>query len=204
MTPTLPPVITDISQLDLSQSYTYADYLSWKFTEYVELIRGKVMRKMSAPVTAHQRCSMNFSREIGFHLKGKTCEVFAAPFDVRLTHSTSNGDAQVRTVVQPDLCVVCDPTKLDRRGCLGAPDWIIEIISPGTAAYDNHTKFDLYAENGVNEYWIVFPGERSISVYTLQDGEYQPQGDYYEPGPVPCRTLPELQVQWADVFENVG
>ncbi|WP_223649216.1 Uma2 family endonuclease [Hymenobacter psoromatis] len=204
MTPTLPSVITDISQLDLSQSYTYADYLSWKFTEYVELIRGKVMRKMSAPVTAHQRCSMNFSREIGFYLKSKTCEVFAAPFDVRLTRNTGNGDAQVRTVVQPDLCVVCDPTKLDRRGCLGAPDWIIEIISPGTAAYDNHTKFNLYAENGVGEYWIVFPGERSISVYTLQDSDYQLQGDYYEPGLVPSRTLPELQLQWADVFENVG
>jgi len=204
MTPTLPPVITDISQLDLSQSYTYADYLSWKFTEYVELIRGKVMRKMSAPVTAHQQCSMNFSGELYTHLKGKTCRVFAAPFDVRLTRSTGNGDAQVRTVVQPDLCVVCDPAKLDRRGCLGAPDWIIEIISPGTAAYDNHTKFDLYAENGVSEYWIVFPGERSISVYTLRDGEYQLQGDYYEPGPVPCRTLPELQLQWADVFDNVG
>ena len=203
MTPTL-PVITDISQLDLSQRYTYADYLSWRFTEYVELIRGKVMRKMSAPVTAHQQCSMNFSGELHAYLKGKPCRVFAAPFDVRLTRSTGNGDAQVRTVVQPDLCVVCDPAKLDRRGCLGAPDWIIEIVSPGTAAYDNHTKFDLYAENGVGEYWIVFPGERSISVYTLQEGQYQLQGDYYEPGLVPSRTLPELQVQWADVFEHVG
>ena len=204
MTPTLPPVITDISQLDLSQSYTYADYLSWKFTEYVELIRGKVMRKMAGPVTAHQRCSMNFSGELYAYLKGKTCQVFAAPLDVRLTRSTSNGDAQVRTVVQPDLCVVCDPAKLDRRGCLGAPDWIIEIVSPGSLMLDTRTKFDLYAENGVGEYWLVFPGERSISVYTLENEEYRSQGDFYEPGPVPCRTLPELQIQWADVFENVG
>ncbi len=203
MTPTL-PVITDIAQLDLSQRYTYADYLGWKFTEYVELIRGKVMRKMSVPVTAHQQCSMNFSREIGFYLKGKACRVFAAPFDVRLTRSTGNGDAQVQTVVQPDLCVICDPAKLDRRGCLGAPDWIIEIVSPGTATHDTKTKFDLYAENGVGEYWIVFPGEQTIAVYVLENDDYQPQGDFYEPGLVPSRTLPELQLHWADVFEGLA
>lgn len=202
MTPTA-PVITDFAQLDLSQRYTYADYLSWKFTDLVELIRGRVLRKMAGPARAHQRCSMNFSRLIDSYLLGKTCQVFAAPFDVRLLRSTGNGDDQVRTVVQPDLCVICDPAKLDERGCLGAPDWIIEIVSRGTAIHDTRTKFDLYAENGVTEYWIVYPGEQSIAVFTLQGGEYQAVGEYYEPGLVPSQTLPELQLEWAAVFAGV-
>ncbi len=197
-------VITDISQLDLSKSYTYADYLSWKFTDLVELVRGRVMRKMSAPTEAHQQCSSNLQGLVWNYLRGKPCRVYAAPFDVRLLRSTGNGDTQVKTVVQPDLCVICDLTKLDRRGCVGAPDWIIEILSPGTAIHDTKTKFDLYAENGVGEYWIVYPGEQTISVYVLREGEYQPQADYYEPGLIPSHTLPELQLEWADVFEGVA
>jgi Uma2 family endonuclease len=196
-------VITDISQLDLSKTYTYADYLSWKFTDLVELVRGRVMRKMSAPTAMHQQCSSNLQGELYQYLKGKPCRVFAAPFDVRLLRSTGNGDAQVRTVVQPDLCVICDLAKLDRRGCVGAPDWIIEIVSPGTAIHDTKTKFDLYAENGVGEYWIVYPGEQTVSVYVLQEGDYQPQADYYEPGLIPSHTLPDLQLEWHDVFDGV-
>ena len=202
MTPTA-PVITDIAQLDPNETYTYADYLSWKFTEFVELIRGRALRKMAGPALAHQQCSMNFSRIISSQLKGKQCRVFAAPFDVRLLRSTGNADDQIQTVVQPDLCVVCDPAKLDKRGCLGAPDWVIEIVSPGTATHDTKTKFDLYAENGVGEYWIVFPGEETIAVYVLQDDEYQPKGDFYQPGLVPSHTLPDLRLEWADAFEHV-
>jgi Uma2 family endonuclease len=197
-------VITDISQLDLSKSYTYADYLSWKFTDLVELVRGRVLRKMSAPTEAHQQCSANLQGLIWNALRGNPCRVYAAPFDVRLLRSSGNGDAQVRTVVQPDLCVICDLSKLDRRGCVGAPDWIIEIISPGTTTHDTKTKFDLYAENGVEEYWIVYPGEQNIAVFTLQNGDYQPVGDYYEPGLIPSHTLPDLQLEWADVFEGVA
>ena len=203
MTPTAADRITDIAQLDPNERYTYADYLGWKFTEVVELIRGRVLRKMAGPAKAHQRCSMNFSGELYLFLKGKTCQVFAAPFDVRLVRSTPNGDDQVRTVVQPDLCVICDPAKLDARGCLGAPDWIIEIVSPGTAIHDTRTKFDLYAENGVTEYWIVYPGEQSIATFVLQNGDYQFVAEYYEPGLVPSHTLPEFQLQWADVFAGV-
>jgi len=204
MTPTLAPIITDISQLDPNEQYTYADYLSWKFGELVELIRGKMLRKMSAPTSAHQQCSSNLQGELYAYLKRKQCRVFAAPFDVRLLRSTGNGDDQVRTVVQPDLCIICDPAKIDQRGCLGAPDWIIEIVSPGTATHDTRTKFDLYAENGVGEYWIVLPGEQTVSVYVLEEEHYQPRGDFYEPGLIPSHTLPELQLQWTDVFEHVG
>jgi Uma2 family endonuclease len=98
--------------------------------------------------------------------------MYHAPFDVRLTTADANGDAQIRTVVQPDICVVCDQTKLDDQGCVGAPDWIIEIVSPGNTARDTKTKFDLYEENGVQEYWIVYPGHKTVSAFVLEDGQY--------------------------------
>jgi Uma2 family endonuclease len=196
--------ITDISELDLGQTYSYADYLSWRFSEYVELIKGRVMRRMSAPTSEHQQISSNLHFRIASFLWGKSCRIYAAPFDVRLLRSTGNGDAQIKTVVQPDLNIICDLSKIDKRGCLGAPDWIIEIVSPSSLVLDTRTKFDLYAENGVREYWIAFPGEQAITAYYLTaDGQYELSGTYAEPGPMPSHTLPELAIEWADIFEEV-
>jgi Uma2 family endonuclease len=195
--------ITDISQLNLGQTYSYADYLSWRFSEYVELIKGRVMRKMSAPTSEHQQIATNLTIEIGRQLRHKSCRIYAAPFDVRLLRSTGNGDAQIKTVVQPDLSIICDLSKIDKRGCLGAPDWIIEIVSPSSIVLDTRTKFDLYAENGVREYWIAFPGEQAITAYYLTaEGQYELSGTYAEPGPMPSYTLPELAIEWADIFEE--
>jgi Uma2 family endonuclease len=195
--------ITDISQLNLGQTYSYADYLSWRFSEYVELIKGRVMRKMSAPTSEHQQISTNLTIEIGRQLRRQPCRIYAAPFDVRLLRSTGNGDAQIKTVVQPDLSIICDLSKIDKRGCLGAPDWIIEIVSPSSIVLDTRTKFDLYAENGVREYWIAFPGEQAITAYYLTaEGQYELSGTYAEPGPMPSHTLPELAIEWADIFEE--
>ena len=196
--------ITDISQLDLSKTYTYADYLAWRFTEYVELIKGRVMRRMSAPASAHQVVSTNLQGELYAFLKRQSCQIFAAPFDVRLTRSTGNGDGQVQTVVQPDICVVCDGSKIDEKGCVGAPDWIIEILSPSTALRDTRTKFDLYAENGVSEYWIVSPDERRVVTYQLEQSDYQLTGEYEAAGPIASVTLPTLRLEWEDVFRRVG
>jgi Uma2 family endonuclease len=122
---------------------------------------------------------------------------------VRLTKASSNGDAQITTVVQPDICVVCDPNKINKKGCLGAPDWIIEILSPGNLAHDTKEKFDLYEENEVPEYWIVSPGDKSVTVYVLQDGRYQVRGEFYTPGPVPVQTLAGFTIEWDEVFERV-
>jgi Uma2 family endonuclease len=192
--------ITSLSQLDTTKTYSYADYLTWKFDEFVELIKGKLMRPMAGPSRLHQVYSLNIAAEVRQFLKRKPCQVYVAPFDVRLTTAGGNGDQQITTVVQPDICVVCDVTKLDDRGCVGAPDWIIEILSPGNTSRDTKIKFDLYEESGVLEYWIVFPGVKTVAVYVLENEQYQLAGEFYEPGPIPVRTLPGLLLEWSEVF----
>lgn len=198
------PLITQLSQLDPDKSYTYADYLTWRFEEFVELIKGKVLRKMAGPSARHQRTSRQLGYAIeGFVRKGP-CEMFQAPFDVRLTRSTGNGDAQIKTVVQPDIFVVCDRSKIDERGCLGAPDWIVEILSPGNLSHDTRTKFDLYEENGVREYWILDPGLKAVVAYALAaTGRYELVAEYAAPGPMPVAAVPGLVLQWADVFDDL-
>ena len=195
--------ITSLFQLDLSKTYTYADYLTWQLDEFVELVKGKIHRRSPAPRRQHQKISGNFFGTTYAYLLDQPCEVYHAPFDVRLTTAGPNGNAPLTTVVQPDICVVCDPAKLDDAGCLGAPDWIIEIISPKTAIYDTRDKFDLYEESGVGEYWIVFPGEQTVAAYVLENGRYQSCGAYFEPGRIPCHTLPALELQWEQVFAGV-
>lgn len=197
------PVITDISQLDPNKTYTYADYLTWRLDEFVELIKGKVRLMSPAPRVVHQRLSTRFMGLIYQQLAGGECEVFHAPFDVRLARTSANGDTQVTTVVQPDICVVCDPARLDEKGCVGSPDWIIEILSPGNLARDTKEKFDLYEENEVPEYWIVSPGEKSITVYVLRESRYEVHGEYFEPGRIKCLTLPGVAMEWTDLFAGM-
>ena len=192
--------ITDLSQLDVNKTYTYADYLTWKFEEFVEVIKGKLMQPMAGPSRMHQMYSLNIAAEIRQLLKGHACQVYVAPFDVRLTTAGANGDEQILTVVQPDICVVCDRNKLDDRGCLGAPDWIVEIISPGNTARDTRTKFDLYEESGVLEYWIVFPGIKTVAVYVFDQDQYRLSAEYAAPGPIPVHTLPGLALEWTEIF----
>ena len=203
----MPTPITDLAQLDPNGSYTYADYLTWQFTELVELWRGKLIRRMSGPTDAHQIVAGELYRRISNLLYRQPCQVRIAPYDVRLVKLGTPphpADAAVRTVVQPDVCVICDPAKIEKRGCLGSPDLIIEVTSPGTAARDWKDKFDLYEENGVTEYWIADPLAPSISVFVLDaaTARYRLVGEYAGPGPVPCHTLPALALDWADVFPD--
>ena len=202
------PLITQLSQLDPDGSYTYAEFLTWKFNEFVELIKGKVLKPMAGPSTQHQEVSQRLEyRIMAFLLQNaprSTCKMFHAPCDVRLTRSTGNGDAQIKTVVQPDIFVVCDRSKIDERGCLGAPDWIVEILSPGNLSHDTRTKFDLYEENGVREYWILDPGLKAVVAYALAaTGRYELVAEYAAPGPMPVAAVPGLVLQWADVFDDL-
>ena len=128
------------------------------------------------------------------------CEVFAAPFDVRLPKNGETEDNQIYTVVQPDICVVCDPSKLDERGCLGAPDLVVEIQSHATAKYDVTAKFDLYEASGVREYWVVYPYEDVIEVFLLQpDGKYDDGTKYYS-GKIPVHIFDGCEIDLADIF----
>lgn len=190
--------ITNINQLDLNGVYTYADYLLWKLEERVELFKGKIFKMSPAPNVKHQKISRNLTIEIGCLFKHKSCQLFSAPFDVRLPQN--KGDEQIFTVVQPDLCIICDPEKLDERGCIGAPDLVIEILSPGNSKKEMKNKFELYEEAGVREYWVVHPTEENVLVYVLENGEFRaskPVVDDY----INSYIFPDLKVHTNDVFK---
>lgn len=176
-------MITDISQLDPNGVYTYADYLKWQFDESVELIKGHLYRMSPAPRTRHQRASTRLIGELYTFFRTTVCEIYVAPFDVRLPNPDYEPgfNNKVHTVVQPDICVICDKSKLDEMGCVGAPDWIIEITSPSTHKKDFNEKFDLYESAGVREYWIAVPKSKEIYAFELVDGLYV-QRDVFEQG----------------------
>lgn len=149
------------------ERYTYADYSSWDDGNRYELIGGTAYM-MSAPSVMHQSISMEFSRQLAAFLVGKPCKVFASPFDVCLSAMGDDDD----TVVQPDIVVVCDGSKLDSKRCNGAPDMIIEIISPSTSRHDRIVKLNRYLQAGVREYWIADPDDKAVTVHTLDNGRY--------------------------------
>ena len=157
--------ITSLSQLDPDGYYTYQDYLSWKFEDRVELFKGWIAKMSPAPNRRHQAISSALHGLIWSQLRHDTCEVFSAPFDVRLPVSQKKGHSD--TVVQPDIVVICDDSKLDDQGCNGAPDLVIEILSPGNSNREMKQKFDLYEASLVSEYWIVDPERQDVLVYTL-------------------------------------
>ena len=162
--------ITSLNQLDLVNGiYSYADYLVWKIKERVELLKGKIF-EMSAPSPIHQEISGNLQGALFVFLKNSKCKLYTAPFDVRFPQK---GESQVYTVVQPDLCVVCDFEKIDSKGCVGAPDLVVEILSPGNSKKEMKSKFALYQEEGVREYWIVDPAKESVWVYYFEESEFK-------------------------------
>lgn len=150
--------------------YTYADYLSWPEDVRYELIDGEAFL-MAGPDLAHQDIVGEIYRQLGNALNGKLCRPFIAPFDVRLP-KPGEQDAQASTVVQPDVMVICDPAKLDRRGVLDAPDLVVEVLSPSTAGHDHVLKRRIYERVGVREYWLVHPIDRVLHVYRLGDDGY--------------------------------
>jgi Uma2 family endonuclease len=193
------PVITDPSQLDPEGFYTYADYLLWRFQERVELIRGKLFRMSPAPGRLHQEISTQLTRHLANFFAENPCRVYAAPFDVRLPVNRKSG--QDTTVVQPDLCVVCDPSKLDERGCAGAPDLVIEILSPGNSQKEMGEKFQVYEEAGVREYWIVNPGEKVALVYIRNsEGAFVGMAPATPATPIRSGIFPGLVIGWEDIL----
>ena len=192
--------ITSISQLDLNGTYTYADYVLWQFSERVELLRGRVSQ-MAAPSRKHQSINGNLYRIIANLLWKSPCKVYSAPFDVRLTRFNQLKNKDVTTVVQPDICVICDPAKLDDRGCIGAPDLVIEILSPGNSRTEMKDKFELYQEAGVLEYWVVSPIEKMVQVWKLNEqGIFVSLQPFFEGDILTTPIIPNLEIDLNDAF----
>lgn len=194
-----------LSDLDLNKTYTYADYLQWTFEERLELIKGKIFKMTPAPAPIHQKISWNISGELYNYLKGKSCQAFSAPFDVRLPQANPFGiNKDIYTVVQPDISVVCDAGKIDGKGCTGAPDIVIEILSPGNNKKELRNKYEVYEESGVKEYWIISPQDKTFLRYMLTDtGSYQASKLMTMGDQVTTPVLPGFILDLDVIFENV-
>lgn len=199
------PIITQLEQLDLTKTYSYADYLTWQFTETVELIKGKIMLMSPAPTVSHQRIETKLLLAIGSYLENKKCEIFPAPFDVRLYDRKKSllASQDIQTVIQPDLFVICRPELLDKQGCNGAPDWIIEILSPGNSKREMKTKYALYEESGVMEYWLVYPEQRAIHQFVLNvQSTYELKMMYTDDDMAIPMLFPELAIDVTKLFNS--
>lgn len=192
--------ITDISQLDLNKTYSYADYLTWQFGEMVELIKGKIFKMSPTPKVSHQKISANISNRFYNFLHKKPCSVYYAPFDVRLPIKNAKNDTY--TVVQPDICIICDQGKIDENGCNGSPDLIVEILSQSTKRKDLKDKYEAYEESGVKEYWVVYPSEKVLEIFVLENEKYQPKGKYFEGDIVSPSFMPDFKLELTEVFED--
>jgi Uma2 family endonuclease len=189
--------------LDLNKRYTYADYLTWMDDTRRELYNGFIKLMTPAPSRKHQKASTNLTSIFWPFLKDKRCEIYHAPSDVRFPkNDRAKSDKQVYTVLQPDLYIVCDLSKLDDRGCLGAPDMVVEIVSPQSSKRDVKDKFEIYQQHGVREYWIVNPNDENVNVFVLdKNGKFQLQGMYAGDDQIPVNIFNgELRVDLTEVF----
>ena len=182
--------------------HTYADYLTWPDEARYELIDGVAYLMTPAPTLSHQDFVGEIYRQLANALEGQPCRAFIAPVDVRLPKADES-DEQVDTVVQPDVLVVCSSDKLDRRGLRGAPDLVIEVLSPATATHDHVRKRRVYERAGVLEYWLVHPYDRMVTIYRLKAKEFgKPEiRDLAEPTPV--GILPGTAIVWEGLLARV-
>lgn len=174
------------------EKYTYADYCTWDDSERWEIIDGVAYAMAPAPSPGHQGVSIELGRQLANFLKGKPCRVFSAPFDVRL-----NAENDDDTVVQPDLVVICDKSKINDKGCNGTPDLIVEILSPSSARHDKVTKLNKYRDSGVREYWIVDPADKSLQAIGFEKGYIR---GYADTDIAPVAVLPGCEISLTDVF----
>lgn len=200
--PTNEEKVDSFEDLDLSLRYSYANYLNWLFEDRVELIKGKIFKMSPAPSPLHQQVSAALSYLLYHYLKNKSCKVFYAPFDVRFPKA-SIADKDIYTVLQPDICVICNPSKLDERGCIGAPDIVVEILSPGNNQKELLQKYNIYEEFGVKEYWIISPVEKTFLKYTLdKQGKYAPSRLFTLSEKVHSEILPGFELDLDEVFKE--
>jgi Uma2 family endonuclease len=193
-----------VLDLDLTKRYTYADYLTWIDFRLRELINGFI-HLVKAPLRVHQRVSGKLYYTIDDFIRKNNgqCHVYHLPFAVRFPIEDSKEDNKIYNVFLPDICVVCDLSKLDDQGCLGAPDLVIEILSPSTARNDWNRKFGVYEKAGVREYWIVSPKGKTVNVFILQpNGEYDWGSEYDCTQKIPVHIFEGLEIDLQEVFED--
>ena len=182
------------------EKFSYADYLSLPDDERWEIIEGEAYDMTPAPAREHQRLSAIIFVKIYNFLSGKKCEVYFAPFDVRLPEAQDKSDEEIKSVVQPDIVVVCDQDKLDERGCLGAPDITVEILSPTTSYKDQTEKLLLYEKHGIKEYWIVNPDARYVMIYRLEGVKYAKPEYLTENDTIESRVLEGLKIDLSELW----
>lgn len=181
--------------------YTLADALTWDEHEHMELIEGTPVM-MAPPSRVHQEISGEIYRQIANYLEGKKCKVYPAPFAVRLFEKAGDSPEDVDTMVEPDISIICDPSKLDDTGCKGAPDMVLEVLSPSTQRRDRLTKYNLYQRAGVQEYWIVDPDSKTVQVCTLEEGRYQVSEVYTAQALAKVNVLDDCFIELSKVFRE--
>ncbi|WP_221896492.1 Uma2 family endonuclease [Bathymodiolus japonicus methanotrophic gill symbiont] len=182
--------------------HNYTDYLQWTDNNY-ELIDGEAYFMAPAPNLEHQEVVGDIYFQLRLALAGKKCRAFIAPIDVRLAQGQDDADELVDTVIQPDVLVVCDENKLDRRGVRGAPDWVLEVLSPATASHDQIKKRDLYERHGVREYWLVHPTDRVLTIYLLEGKEFSKPRIVELSGETALTVLDDVLIQWDDLLTRL-
>lgn len=178
-----------------AEHFTYAEYRTWEDDARYELIDGVAYAMSPAPTRTHQMVVGELFFQVKNALKGKSCQPFIAPFDVRLPHA-DEADDKVDTVLQPDVLVVCDLAKVDESGVRGAPDWVAEVLSPNTAKKDMTVKLDAYERAGVPEYWLLHPTDRLVTIYRLIDGRYGRPDIGEMKGTLPIGVLPDVTIDF--------
>ena len=184
------------------ERYTFADVLTWPDGERAELIDGEVILMAPAPSRGHQEISGEVFRQLANYLEGKKCKVYHAPFDVRLFEKDGDTPEDVNTVVEPDITIVCDHSKLDDRGCKGAPDMVVEVLSPSTQRHDHLVKLGLYQRAGVREYLIVDPDSSTVQVFLQRDGSLQLHEVYDRQGVAKVNVLDGCFIELSKVFSE--
>lgn len=194
--------INAVREPDMTGTYTAEDYMSWTFEGLFELIRGKVFKMSPAPSMIHQKIAAQAFNLFNSAFSTHPCEVYFAPIDVYLVKEGQDFK-KTRNIVQLDIAVICDKSKIRRKGCIGAPDLAVEILSPHTTNKDLKIKFGLYEEYGIREYWIIFPQDKVVNIYTLEQGRYGMPKIFTEEESAVSSIFPELIVPLKDIFKGV-
>lgn len=191
-----------IDKNKFTNAMTYKEYATWEEGKRCEVLDGKIISMAPSPIPEHQDIAAQLTTEFAIYLRGKTCRVYPAPIDVFLFEDVKKKwiDDSVKNWVIPDLVVVCDPDKIQRSKIIGAPDLIIEIISPGSAKIDRMDKRVAYQKAGVKEYWIVDPANQTIEVYVLENSSYSLDNIYTREDSISVGVLDDLIIDLSNIF----